>query len=48
MKRPSPALNRTQAVRIDFIATCSRLTIPSLWQSESCTDFVALEEKAEA
>ena len=48
MKRPFRALNLAQAVRIDTIATCSSLIIPSHWQSESCTDSVALEKKAKA
>ena len=48
MKRLSPALNLTKAVRIDTIVTCSSLIIPSHWQSESSTDSVALEKKAKA
>ena len=48
MKRPFRALNLAQAVRIDTIAICSVLMIPSHWQSKSCTDSVALEKKAEA
>ena len=48
MKRPFRALNLAQAVRIDTIAICSSLIIPSHWQFESCTDSVALEKKAKA